>query len=99
MYVPEYIDLKAARLVLQEIGVELNERQMKRAAEMDGSGHRKLPFFKGPIDGRKWHVQICTVSWAGTFWINPKAVESHDMIDPDSASQLHAKPNCVAEGL
>jgi hypothetical protein len=52
MYVPEYIDLNVARGVLAEIGVHLNERQMKRAAEMDAHGKRKIPFFKDPIDGR-----------------------------------------------
>lgn len=52
MYVPEYIDLKTARDVLEEIGIYLNERQMKRAAEMDALGKRKIPFFKDPIDGR-----------------------------------------------
>ena len=52
MYVPEYIDLNTSREVLAEIGVHLNERQMKRAAEMDAHGNRKIPFFKDPIDGR-----------------------------------------------
>ncbi|WP_244374948.1 hypothetical protein [Nitrobacter winogradskyi] len=34
------------------MGVELNSRQMKRAADKDASGRRKLPFFVDPIDGR-----------------------------------------------
>lgn len=49
---PSYIDLKQARQVLAEMGVELNERQMKRAADKDANGRRKLPFFVDPIDGR-----------------------------------------------
>ena len=49
---PRYIDLEEARQVLAEIGVELNNRQMKRAADKDASGYRKLPFFVDPIDGR-----------------------------------------------
>ncbi|MDG4901389.1 MULTISPECIES: hypothetical protein [unclassified Mesorhizobium] len=49
---PCYIDLAQARQVLAEMGVALNERQMKRAAEMDASGSRKLPFFIDPVDGR-----------------------------------------------
>jgi hypothetical protein len=49
---PRYIGLAEARQALAEIGVELNERQMKRAAEKDASGNRKLPFFVDPIDGR-----------------------------------------------
>lgn len=49
---PCYIDLEQARQVLADIGVELNERQMKRAADKDAHGKRKLPFFVDPIDGR-----------------------------------------------
>ncbi len=49
---PFYIDLDQAREVLAEIGVELSERQMKRAAEMDAKGRRKLPFFIDPIEGK-----------------------------------------------
>lgn len=49
---PCYIDLEQARQVLCEMGVELNSRQMKRAADKDASGRRKLPFFVDPIDGR-----------------------------------------------
>ena len=49
---PTYIGLPEAREVLAEIGVDLNERQIKRAAEKDASGARKLPFFIDPIDGK-----------------------------------------------
>lgn len=49
---PCYIGLNQARQVLAEMGVELNERQMKRAAEKDASGKRKLPFFIDPIEGK-----------------------------------------------
>lgn len=49
---PCYIDLNQAREVLAEMGVELNERQMKRAAEIDAHGKRKLPFFVDPVEGR-----------------------------------------------
>jgi hypothetical protein len=47
---PCYINLEQARQELSEMGVEFNERQMKRAAEMDAKGQRKLPFFIDPID-------------------------------------------------
>jgi hypothetical protein len=47
---PCYIDLVQARAVLSEMGVELNPRQMKRAAEKDAHGRRKLPFFVDPIE-------------------------------------------------
>jgi hypothetical protein len=49
---PCYIDLDQARQVLSEMGIALNARQMKRAADKDASGNRKLPFFVDPIDGR-----------------------------------------------
>ncbi|WP_306168643.1 hypothetical protein [Halomonas sp. MMSF_3323] len=49
---PQYIGLEEARKVLSEIGVSLNERQMKRAADKDATGQRKLPFFVDPIEGR-----------------------------------------------
>lgn len=48
---PCYIGLEQARIVLAEIGVELSSRQMKRAADRDAHGHRKLPFFVDPIEG------------------------------------------------
>ena len=49
---PSYIDREQARQVLAEMGVELNERQMKRAADKDAHGRRKLPFFVDPIEGK-----------------------------------------------
>lgn len=52
MKLPCYIDLEQARQVLAEMGVELNARQMKRAADKDANGCRKLPFFVDPIDGK-----------------------------------------------
>jgi len=52
MKMPCYIGLEEARSVLAEMGIELNERQMKRAAEKDAAGLRKLPFFIDPVDGR-----------------------------------------------
>jgi hypothetical protein len=47
-----YIELEEARQVLAEMGVALSPRQMKRAADMDARGRRKLPFFLDPIEGR-----------------------------------------------
>ena len=41
-----------ARLVLSEMGIELSDRQIKRAAETDHLGRRRLPFFIDPVDGR-----------------------------------------------
>jgi hypothetical protein len=49
---PQYIGLEEARQVLAEMGVALSPRQMKRAADMDARGRRKLPFFLDPIEGK-----------------------------------------------
>jgi hypothetical protein len=49
---PCYICLEQAREVLADMGVELTPRQIKRAAEPDAEGKRKLPFFVDPIEGR-----------------------------------------------
>jgi hypothetical protein len=46
-----YLNLKQAREVLAGIGVELTPRQIKRAADKDARGMRKLPFFVDPIEG------------------------------------------------
>lgn len=52
LQIPYYIGLDQARQVLADMGIELNTRQMQRAAEKDASGRRKLPFFVDPIDGK-----------------------------------------------
>jgi hypothetical protein len=49
---PYYIRIDEARAVLAEIGIELTARQIKRAADPDAHGRRKLPFFVDPIDNR-----------------------------------------------
>lgn len=48
----QYLNLNEARDELGALGIQFNERQMKRAAEPDAHGKRKLPFFIDPIDGR-----------------------------------------------
>lgn len=52
MEFPRYVNLEQARMVLAESGIELTHRQIKRAADPDAHGKRKLPFFVDPIDGR-----------------------------------------------
>ena len=52
MELPCYINLQQARNLLGDMGIELSERQIKRAAETDIHGRRKLPFFIDPIDGK-----------------------------------------------
>ena len=47
---PCYIDLEQAREVLAAMGVVLTQRQIKRAADLDAMGRRKLPFFIDPIE-------------------------------------------------
>jgi len=49
---PHYIGLEEAREVLAEMGIELSPRQMKRAADLNPAGERKLPFFVDPIEGK-----------------------------------------------
>lgn len=49
---PFYIGLEEARQALAEIGINLSPKQLKRAADPDAAGRRKLPFFVDPIDGR-----------------------------------------------
>jgi hypothetical protein len=49
---PFFIGLEEARKTLAEIGIELTAKQLKRAADPDASGKRKLPFFVDPIDNR-----------------------------------------------
>src|ERR1700739_20107 len=41
---PHYIGLEEARQLLAQMGVQLTLRQMKRAADKDIYGRRKLPF-------------------------------------------------------
>lgn len=44
--------LERGYLGMSDMGIELNDRQMKRAAEKDATSKRKLPFFVDPIDGK-----------------------------------------------
>jgi transglutaminase-like putative cysteine protease len=48
---PYYISLDEARDVLADMNVHLSDRQLRRAAEKDAKGRRKLPFFVDPIAG------------------------------------------------
>lgn len=52
MTLPCYITLTQARAVLSEMGIDLSDRQIRRASEPDADGRRKLPFFRDPVDGR-----------------------------------------------
>ena len=52
MSLPCYINLSQARAVLSELGFNFSDRQIRRAAEPDAHGRRKLPFFVDPIDGQ-----------------------------------------------
>lgn len=49
---PTYVGIEGARVALAAIGIELTHRQIKRAADPDANGKRKLPFFVDPIDQR-----------------------------------------------
>jgi len=48
----EIVDLKGAQEALAAIGVNFSEEQLRRAAEPDAHGRRKMPFFVDPIDRR-----------------------------------------------
>lgn len=48
----EFITIDETIETLAEIGIKMKLSQMKRAAEPDHEGLRKVPFFKDPIDGR-----------------------------------------------
>jgi hypothetical protein len=49
---PTYIGIEGARELLAGMGIQLTSRQIKRAADPDAQGIRKLPFFVDPIDRR-----------------------------------------------
>lgn len=51
MEIPNYITLAEARKELSDMGIHLSDRQVKRAADKDAHGKRKLPFFVDPITG------------------------------------------------
>jgi len=48
----QFITIDETINTLAEIGIQMKMSQMKRAAEPDHNGIRKIPFFKDPIDGR-----------------------------------------------
>jgi hypothetical protein len=52
MQIPTYLSLSQVRTELAEMGIKLSDRQIKRAADKDAHGKRKLPFFVDPITGR-----------------------------------------------
>ncbi|MEE9368733.1 MAG: hypothetical protein V3V05_07700 [Pontiella sp.] len=63
----QYVSVEQAREILAEIGVELTMRQMKRAAETNPAGKRKLPFFVDPIEGKlKIEKQILLNTYAAS---------------------------------
>lgn len=48
----QFITIDETIDTLAEIGIKIKLSQIKRAAEPDHNGLRKIPFFKDPIDGR-----------------------------------------------
>jgi hypothetical protein len=49
---PYYLDLEEARALLATMNVKLTVRQIRRSADPDPHGRRKLPWFIDPIEGR-----------------------------------------------
>lgn len=85
---PFYIGLEEARGTLAEIGINLTAKQLKRAADPDANGRRKLPFFVDPIDkrlkierGTLLEIYMrCQVQAENTAHINPASMKK--MVDP-----------------
>ena len=80
-----FIDLKQAREVLAEIGVELSRRQIKRAAERNPHGKRKLPFFVDPIDGKLKIEKGCLIEIYNRCQIE---AEKNALITPGNLKKL-----------
>jgi len=79
MHKPCYLDLEQARSELSELGINLNSRQMQRAAEMDGHGRRKLPFFIDPID-KKLKIDRNTLL---AIYLNRQIAAENSALSPD----------------
>lgn len=82
---PCYIDLKQAQQVLADIGIVLNDRQMKRAADRDAHGRRKLPFFVDPIDKK---LKIEKGSLLAIYNQCQVEAEKHSHIKPGDLKEL-----------
>ena len=57
---PQYLSLDEAQDLLARMGLQLSRRQIRRAAEKNASGLRKLPFFVDPID-KKLKIEKSTL--------------------------------------
>jgi len=57
---PQYLSLDEAQELLARMGLHLSRRQIRRAAEKNASGQRKLPFFVDPID-KKLKIEKSTL--------------------------------------
>lgn len=75
----EYLDIEQAREALKQVGIELTPRQMKRAADKDAHGARKLPFFIDPIDGR---LKIAKNTLLGIYFRRQVDAENKWKINP-----------------
>ena len=66
------------------MGIDLNDRQMKRAADKDGQGRRKLPFFVDPID-KKLKIEKGTL------------VSIYNQCRVEAEKNAHVKPGHLTE--
>lgn len=73
MQIPHYLTLDEARQVLAEFNVHLNARQVRRSAEPDHRGKRRLPWFIDPIDGR---LRIEKSALLSTYFNRQREAES-----------------------
>lgn len=104
----QIIGLAEARTVLADLGIELTERQMKRAADVDAHGMRKLPFFVDPID-RKLKINKAALTGVyealtreaeqNAYYVAPSEVRHHSGFGTDvgadfeHVSQNRAQPD------
>ena len=88
MTTPTYIGIEGARELLAGMGIHLTTRQIKRAADPDAHGRRKLPFFVDPIDKqlkieKNTLLEIynhCQVNAVRNARINPASLKKN--VDP-----------------
>lgn len=86
MTTPTYIGIEGARKALAEIGIHLTARQIKRAADPDAHGMRKLPFFVDPID-KRLKIEKNTL------------LAIYNRCQVNALNNAHIKPNSPQNGL
>jgi len=86
MTTPTYVGIEGARKALAEIGINLTSRQIKRAADLDAHGKRKLPFFVDPID-KRLKIEKNTL------------LAIYNRCQVNALNNAHIKPGSIQNGL